>query len=99
MIKKSFVYENYRKKDKSYEKVLNGEQTQLKLVKLDKGTCIKSEHKYEEVGIILKGCVDLEYFDRKYELTAGDGYTIPMYTKYKFVVGDEPLEYLMVSKP
>jgi mannose-6-phosphate isomerase-like protein (cupin superfamily) len=101
MITKSFLAKEYDKqKEGVFVKSLSGDQSQLNLIKLEKGQQIENESSKEQIGIILKGEVELKINERIYMLAAGDSYVLPMFSKYSFkVVGKEHLEYVEVYSP
>ena len=109
MITKGFLFKKFNKsRDGVFVKSIMGEQSQLTLLKLEPGKCLSSdgssegasEDSSEEIGIILKGGVELKVSNKIFKLQSGDSYVIPKFTPYVFkVLGREPLEYIQVFSP
>ncbi len=101
MITKSFLYKKYNKQQEGvFVKSLSGEESQLNLIKLEVGKKVEQESSKEQIGIILKGEVEIRLENRIFVLGPGDSYVLPRFSNYSFeVIGKDALEYVEVHSP
>jgi mannose-6-phosphate isomerase-like protein (cupin superfamily) len=89
-----------KKRDRVYFKSVTGKDSQICLMKLEKGEKTDHSHENEQLGYVVSGEVDVFIGNETYTLKPGDAYRIPGNTRHGFHVKTEnPVEYIEVFTP
>jgi quercetin dioxygenase-like cupin family protein len=90
----------WQKRPGVHLKTITGAASQLCMIKLDPGMQTDHRHPEEQMGFVLRGCVELTIDGVRHVLEPGDAYLVPGNIRHGFkVVGAEPVEYLEVFTP
>lgn len=87
-------------RDKVLIKSITGDRSQLCLIKLRKGEQTFHQHDQEQIGIIVRGRVEVTIGDSIQVLGDNCGYYIPSNVAHGFrVLSDDGIEYIEVFCP